>query len=1740
MEFIKIMNSCLRKIVFSALFTLTGLLSLCGQQPVRMKTGDLYLSSLTDSSANGIKAEMLKSGLNYISLLLQFESLPSDDMRRMMSAEGLDIFDYIPENTYYAVAKNEAVLGKLNEYKVERLAHLKPEWKTDMGFWRAGAPSWCRSKNDSQFIFVSVFYHDKAGFEHLSRYINSKNYKLQQNLPVFRNAIVGLPEKEMSELLKSEGLQWVEPISPPIEAHNLPGRINHRSLPLNNPGPGAGKNLWGKGIVIGEWDGAGAGSHVDYNDRVILKQKFVAGSNGNHATHVCGTITGGGIIDPFAQGMAPKATLFSWDFGGSIASEMDTAAWRDSVVMTNNSYGYGSDPCPTRGTYDGQSRNMDILVNMYPYLSHQFSSGNSRSANCATGGYKTVQSGYQSAKNNITVGALTFDDQNSSFHSYGPVRDGRLKPEICAVGVNVYSTMPGNSYQGGWNGTSMSCPGSTGTIAQIHERFKQLNSGRKPFAHTLKAIVCNTADDIGNAGPDYAFGFGRINAISAVKAIEDKTFKVDSVSNGNVKTDTVYVKAGTGRLQVMLVWDDVPAAVSAAPALVNDLDLEVLDSLGNLYRPWTLNPTCHTCLPTRRRDSLNNTEQFYIDNPASGKWVIRVRGKLVSAGNEAYTVSTLQINRFVRVAYPNGHENMLPPTSSNPQTITWDAFGTTGTFSIEYSVDSGTTWTGITSGLSNAARFFTWNNAPSTLSTRKALIRITNGTARDVSDTTFHIFLRATQPSAVTCNRQIHLFWPRTTGATRYRVFQSVNSFMEQIGITSDTFFTVFNLINGRQYWFSLQAIGNDGQTGPRTNGVAFTPTATPLPPSITDHPDTTLVCANAKLTLISASSGTAPLSRQWQYSADNGKTWQNSTGANKDTLTFLNFPWSQKDYLYRNQYVNICRNLVFTKPALVRVDSPAIFRNKLPDTTMCEGDSLKLSLNIGFNGRLSMQWQRSINGGATWNDLPGDTLNSLRRIGLMFADNQSQFRMVVSNVCHSRRPSDTAILTVRPPLQLTAPRDTLICKGATITLKAIGSGGDVSKYKYQWAGFAPGNSITVAPTAKTIYTVSLDDQCGYKDAFDTVVVDVRQGLSATVSNDTTICLGRSARLSAQLSGGFSPTYNYSWTPGNLVGASIVVAPTSTTTYRLRAVDGCTPDSIIRNIKVTVRPALDLQISKDTLICNGRTVNLKTTSAGGLAAGYTINWNQSLGTGPSKTVSPSTITIYRAILTDGCTVKPDTAFVTVDVRAPLQLRLNKDTTICKGKAVQLTASISGGLSSSRVINWNQGLGTGLTHNVTPSAFTQYHAVLSDACTVRNDTQRINITVRPDLDVKTNADTTLCFGNSITLNSFSTGGTGSYAYTWQNTAAPTPTLGSSSSLNLSPTASMNVRVIISDGCTVKPDTAAVQINLLPDLSLSIGPDTSICAGTQASLRGRTKGGKGNYTYRWTELPGGTTVGNDSNLLISPSATTTYNLNVEDGCSANKPSKNVIVTVVNMPVATLFTNDYSLCDPAEFLVKNNSSNAVRFRLNNKNYSGADTLFKLNTGFYNLDLRTFNSLGCSDTSTIYLQVFPSPKAGFSINPNPPRENDLVNFTDLSSGADFWNWYLPHGNFTGSAVLPWLAKDTGVHYLRQVVSNNFGCFDSADMTVKVGPGFFLHIPTAFTPDENGVNDVWLPKVHGIRNYRLQIFNRWGQMVFNTTDPQKGWDGLNAIQGQYAFVISGISSYEVKILETGSFTLLR
>lgn len=1701
----------------------------------RLRSGDIYWNSTQGRQA--IEPASTRSQL----ALAVFQSVPDQTLREALRQAGVRLLEFVPDLSWYVAIDGAFNPADWHSRGLIGISSLKPEWKAEGDWWLNGqAPAWSRDIARPGNNVLQAYYPqgwDPAACRSL---LLEKGIRIRSHYPQFHYFELSVPAASTASLFSLPCFHWFEPLPPPAEGHNMPGRINHRSLALNMPGPG-GRDLWGKGIIIGEWDGAGIGSHVDYNDRMVNRQRFVAGANGNHATHVCGTITGGGIIDPFAQGMAPKARIYGWDFSGNIPAEMDTASWRDSIVMTNNSYGYSSDPCATRGTYDGISRNLDILVSMYPYLSHQFSSGNSRTNNCAAGGYRTINSGFQAAKNNITVGALTWNDGNSSFHSYGPMRDGRMKPEICGVGVNVYSTLPNNTYAGGWNGTSMSCPGVTGTIAQLYERFRQLNSNRNPLAHTVKAIVCNTGDDLGNTGPDYAYGFGRINALTALNVLEKRWFKVDSVGNGSTWSDTIRFGAGTGMFKVMLTWDDVPAAVSASPSLVNDLDLELVDSFGNVFRPWTLDPSCHTCGAIRKRDSLNNAEQFFITNPSSGRWVVRVRGTRVTGAREVFTISWLPVNNYVRVTYPNGHESFLPPSSTTvAQTITWDAYGTTSTFTLEYSADSGATWNTITTGLANSNRFFTWGNAPAGLNTRKALVRVRNGSLSDRSDTTFTIYWRAAQPQAIVCDRQIHLFWSRTPGAKAYRVLRSINSFMEPIAVTKDTFFTLSGLNNGQTYWFSLEAIGANDEIGPRSNGVAFTPSATPVPVSVAVNPGSRTICEGSRLELISRANGSTPQTRQWQYSSDSGKTWVNLPGQLGDTLRIPAFSWNQRGFLYRNQFSNVCRSRAISAPARIDVDTPMVFLNRVKDALLCEGDSVSWTVQVESATPPKLRWQRSTDNGISWADLSGDTLNRLTRRDVKFADHRNRFRMLASNFCETDKASDTADLYVRPPLAVNAGRDTLICFGNSLNLRALGSGGDTLGYQFQWQGFPAGQNILVSPTTRTVYRITLDDACTNYDGYDSITVNVRAPLALSAGRDTTLCLGRSTRLNATLSGGDASGYTYRWMPGNLNTASILVSPGSTTVYTITAWDQCTPDTFSLNLNVQVRPALSLNLSRDTTLCLGRSVQLDAAASGGLNGSYNIQWNQGLGTGSRKLVAPTTRTVYRAILSDGCTVAEDTAFVTVDVRPGLTLRLSSDTTICRGRSTAIQTFASGGLASGRVIQWNQGLPAGFLQIVNPSTTTTYRAILSDGCSVRNDTQQIVIRVHDALSVSSSRDTTLCYGNPLRLITQATGGNGNYVYRWENSTSPVPALGSSGFLDLAPTTNMRVRVVLQDGCTVVPDTAYTFIRVLPNLSLRTGPDTAICAGQPARLRARTSGGNGRYSYTWTNLSTGSPISNDSNVLVSPGGNTLYRVQVGDGCTNNQPATNVQVNVVPMPVAGITAPDTVSCDPGLFSLRNNSSAAVRYLLDKRRYSGMDTTLRLATGLRDVSLYAYNSLGCADTATLRFVIHPTPTAGFTYNPADPFEGQTVQFLDQSIGANTWDWQLPHGAFNGRSVVDWTTRDSGVWALQQIVRNSEGCADTAVGIIRVGIGYYLWVPTGFTPNGDGFNDVWKPEVRGARKYRVQVFNRWGQEVFSSDDPSKGWAPENPQEGVYAYTITLINAFEQRRTERGNITLLR
>ncbi|GAG44002.1 unnamed protein product, partial [marine sediment metagenome] len=205
---------------------------------------------------------------------------------------------------------------------------------------------------------------------------------------------------------------------------------------------------------------------------------------------------------------------------------------------------------------------------------------------------------------------------------------------------SVWSTLPTDTY-GGMCGTSMSAPTTSGVIALMLEEFA---NKPYPLPSTIKAILIHTAKDLGNAGPDYSFGYGRINATSAIDKIKEDTEINDVIIEGAIsaqeETDefNINVPEGISSVKVTLVWDDYPAAANADPALVNDLDLVLIGPSETTHYPWVLDPNSPGNPATTGTNTIDNVEQVYVENPQAGIWTVRVKGTTIPNPPQSYSI----------------------------------------------------------------------------------------------------------------------------------------------------------------------------------------------------------------------------------------------------------------------------------------------------------------------------------------------------------------------------------------------------------------------------------------------------------------------------------------------------------------------------------------------------------------------------------------------------------------------------------------------------------------------------------------------------------------------------------------------------------------------------------------------------------------------------------------------------------------------------------------------------------------------------------------------------------------------------------------------------------------------------------------------------------------------------------------------------------------------------------------------
>lgn len=708
---------------------------------------------------------------------------------------------------------------------------------------------------------------------------------------------------------------------------------------------------------------------------------------------------------------------------------------------------------------------------------------------------------------------------------------------------------------------------------------------------------------------------------------------------------------------------------------------------------------------------------------------------------------------------------------------------------------------------------------------------------------------------------------------------------------------------------------------------------------------------------------------------------------------------------------------------------------------------------------------------------------------------------------------------SVRKPLKVNAGNDTTLCYGDSMQLKAAVSGGYAPDLRVTWKGWPTGVSPKVRPTDTTTYTVTLYDMCSGLSGSDQIKVSVLRPLKLAAMKDTVICSGTNATLRAVVSGGLLSSRKLNWTPGNLNGSPAAVKPAATTTYMAVLSDGCTDVHDTAFVKVWVKTPLKVKVqTADTLLCAKDSVRLTAVASGGDTLKYQFLWNRGLGLGAFKRTKPTADGWYKVSLSDGCSVPGNSDSVYVRYRPVLNVCLDPDTLICAGRPVFLRSTPSGGIPSKHQYDWNQGLPTGnKTHTVSPLVTTKYIFTLSDGC-MNPVSDSATITVRAPLNLTLNRDTLICHGAMFTLNAVPAGGLpAGYQFNWNQG------LGNGTTHNVSPLSTTVYTAILTDGCTVKPDTASVTVSVRPKLAAAPVYKNLVCPGDSVQVNLVLSGGLPlARSVNWFG-----TINNAPNpFKFKPLASAFYYFTVSDNCSKSL-TDSIYVTLSTPPVAGAKPPVFDICSGPLTNINNLSYGAVSWNwiwsdgLKQSGNNGSRS-FK-DTGLYGLKLLVKNADGCKDSfqTVSFVRVHGQPSANFTWNPlNPTSLNPQATFTDLSKFAQTYNWDFGDGGGSTDQNPLHSFSDTGTYLVRLIVQNSIGCADTMEKPLTVRNVYKLNVPNSFTPNGDGLNDVYKPSVIGHKWMHFEVYNRWGALVFRG-DEQHGWDGTYlgkpALQGIYA-----------------------
>jgi len=861
----------------------------------------------------------------------------------------------------------------------------------------------------------------------------------------------------------------------------------------------------------------------------------------------------------------------------------------------------------------------------------------------------------------------------------------------------------------------------------------------------------------------------------------------------------------------------------------------------------------------------------------------------------------------------------------------------------------------------------------------------------------------------------------------------------------------------------------------------------------------------NNGMAVVATSGGTLPYSYAW------------SDGQITDTAFQL---------LAGNYTVTITDNNGCSDTSQITINQPAVLTSSLANITHASCNGLsdgKASINAsGGSIPYSFLWSN------------GSVLDSATGLSA------GNYTVTITdfNSC-----TDTISLTINEPIILSINFQNTVnvsCNGLSDGSALSRVNGGTLPYTYLWSNGHNNDSLTNVTAGIYSVTVTDNNSCSI---IDSITITEPSILNAIIQSSVNAsCNGTADALAiGSASGGVSP-YGYAWSNGQFGDTNRNL---SAGTYTLSAIDA---NACVDTISIQITQPNALTISNtdaQDVSCFGLADGWATTTINGGTTPYSYDWNNGQTTDTAFNLSAG---IYRITVTD---FNSCTEVQSISISEPTEL-----TSTTSGNAVscfafadgQASINSSGG-SLPYTYLWSNGLNISQIDNLDKG---RYAVTITDNNNCI-DTNSFLVTEPDEISLSLTTNDTVCVNVPKTLRATASGGNGNYTFSWSEN------LGNNPIINVSPQSNTTYTVTVTDinNCPEQSDSVRLTVRNLFDDPLSVSSSGDICSGDSALLSYDFQGDFGNYTLIWQPSLNS----NINPQYVSPNVSTNYILSVLDVCG-NRISDTVLVQVSDPPPINLTDTLISGCEDLTVSFGRNNSDELFYRWEFgdgfTSVSPSPTHTYIDPGFYTVKLTVSTQEGCENQSTVNhnIRVHPTPIVRINASTRiTDIDNSTITFLDQFRDASNWLWNFGNGQQSQerNPVVNYL--DTGSYWVSLRKENEFGCRDSSAILIRINPNYQIKIPNVFTPNTNGPNggaynpnslnnEVFHPFVDFTQEYELLIFNRWGELIFESKDVNIGWDGYYkgklSQSDVYVYQLNITFINGDKLTKVGDVTLLR